>query len=237
MKTCCPKCENSHLYHLKDSRAECSSCGLRFSPKKIHQSYQYLNVFIQHYSTKDAALSCGASLPTIQSYFNLFRTLLPSFLEQIYQKNSATYREYEEYLFLPNSKRKKKQFLIQGIGIMALYGKGGVYTLLLPEHWKNLEPNIKENPDFIQTLANYYQWNKIVRIDSKTTPIGEFWHFLENFMKPYHGVREEYFGLYLKEAEFRFNYNKEKQAHHMMCLWKRHLKQKFMKQEQQLLQA
>lgn len=237
MKNLCPRCFNSHLYFLKDGRVECSSCKLRFSQTKIQKSYQYLDAFIQKLSPKATAAILHSSLPTIQSYFALFRTLLPPFLEKIYQKNSSTYREYEEYLFLPDSKRKKKEFLVQGVGIMALFGDGGVYTLLMPNHWKNLDTSIKENPDFIETLAHYYQWNKIVRIDSKSTPIGEFWIYLENFMRPYHGIKDEYFDLYLKEAEFRFNYSKEEQAHHLMRLWRDYLKQKFTKQEQRLLQV
>lgn len=225
MQINCPYCDNSHLYKLKDGRFECSNCKHRFSKKKIEKSFQFLDAFINGLSPKEASAFCGATLPTIRSYFNLFRSLLPAFLDEIYQQESSSYNEYEEYLYLPASMRKKKECLIYGIGIIALYGNGGVYTLLMPDHWKNLDEETKKNPDFIQTLAHYYQWNKLVRIESYNTPIGAFWLFLEEFMKPFHGIKEEYFGLYLKEAEFRFNYTKEKQAHHMMRLWKSYLKQ------------
>jgi len=226
MKKSCPYCNNTHLHLLGDGRLECSTCKTRHSPAKIQKNLLFLDAFIQKKSPKEAAIFCQASLPTIHSYFALFRSLIPQFMDKIYQKNSATYREYEEYLFLPNSKRRKREFLIHGIGIMGLYGKGGVYTLLMPNHWKNMDKNTRSNPDFIATLAHYYQWDKLVRIDSRSTPLGDFWLFLEDFMRPYHGVKEEFFGHYLKEAEFRFNFTQEEQAHHLMRLWREYLNQK-----------
>ena len=226
MKQSCPYCENTHLYRLKDGRLECSTCKLRHSPEKIQKGYFILDACTKELSPKDASLSLKTTLPTILAYYGQIRSLLPQFLEQIYLKESSSYREYEEYLFLPKYKRNKKDCLIEGVGIMGLFGKGGVYTLLMPDHWKSLDSNIKMNPDFIETLAHYYQWNKLIRIDSRQTPIGKFWHFLEEFMGKFHGIKEDYFGLYLKEAEFRFNFTKEEQAHHLMRLWKEHLKQK-----------
>jgi hypothetical protein len=226
MKTFCPYCENTHLYILGDGRLECSTCKARYSPKKIQRNLILLDAFIHQITPKDVAQTTNISLPTIHSYYGQFRSLLPKFMDYIYQKDSATYREYEEYLFLPNSKRGKQEFLIQGIGIIGLYGKGGVYTLLMPNHWKNMDKSVKNNPDFAATLAHYYQWDKLIRIESRDTPIGKFWIFLEDFLRSFHGVKEEFFGLYLKEAEFRFNFSKEEQAHHLMRLWKKDLKQK-----------
>lgn len=218
MKFSCPFCGQYHLNFLNDGRLECSICKIRHSPKKEARVKTLIKSFCEELSPQKIALEQNLSLPTVQNYYAKFRSLLPKFLEDIYHKKEESYNEYEEYLFLPKYKRSKLDYIAEGIGVIAFYGKGGVYTLLMPDLFQNQSSDKSLKVKI--SLAHYYQWHKIIKIDSRKSPLCEFWKFLEEFMKSFHGVKRNNFGLYLKEAEFKFNFTKEEQVLHLEHLWR-----------------
>ena len=46
----------------------------------------------------------------------------------------------------------------------------------------------------------------------RKTKLYDFWKFLEENLKKYKGVEQDNFFYYLKECEFRFNYDKKEQT-------------------------
>ena len=97
---------------------------------------------------------------------------------------------------------------------MAMNYKDYVYTLLMPDYYRFYKHRLgadRVNDALHVELASYLQWNKIAKLKSFENPLKEFWFFLEEFMTKFKGVKREYFSDYLKEAEFRFNFTKEKQ--------------------------
>jgi len=50
----------------------------------------------------------------------------------------------------------------------------------------------------------------ISKLKTIENTITKFWRFFEIFIRPYKGVKSEYFLSYLKEAEFKFNYTKKR---------------------------
>lgn len=204
--TPCPFCGHTHFYPLKDGRLECTTCRHRYTPAKQAQLQKLLEAFLAQHSPKNTAQVLGLSLPTVQKYFAHFRSLCALSSETLYQENRGAFNEYEEYLFLPFSKQKKAHHITEGIGIMGLSTGTIVYTLLMPDHMHTYDAQARHDPAFIQTLNNYYQWHKISKFNTSSTPLSRFWIFLEEFMRGFYGVKRDYFGGYLKEAEFRFNH-------------------------------
>jgi len=220
--TPCPFCNHTHFYPLKDGRIECTACRRRHTPAKQAQAQKLLEAFLDQKSPQCTVQTLGTSLPTVQKHFTLFRDLCALSSEALYQKNGGAFSEYEEYLFLPLSKQKKPHYITEGIGIMGLSTGEIVYTLLMPDHLHTYDEQTRHDPVFIQTLSNYYQWHKISKLNTSNTPLSRFWIFLEEFMKGFYGVKRDYFGGYLKEAEFRFNHNSAIQKEVLTKTWKEH---------------
>jgi len=220
--TPCPFCNHTHFYPLKDGRLECTACNRRHSPLKRAETLKLLDSFLAQDKPKSAAKTLGLSLPTVQKHFAHFRHLCTLLSEELYQNNAGNFSEYEEYLFLPASKQKNPHYIVEGVGLMGLSTGKIVYTLLMPDHFHTYDAQVRANPEFIQTLESYYQWHKISKFNTSNTPLSHFWGFLETFLKGFHGVRRENFGVYLKEAEFRFNHDKETQKRLLTRAWKEH---------------
>ena len=223
MKHTCPFCDTHTLYHLNDGRLECVTCKRRFSPKKQQKNRQIIDAFLKGLTAKETSLVYKISFPTVFEKYSLFRQLITLYLEAIYRQKDETFSEYEEYLFLPRSKRGDPKFLLEGIGIMAMNKKEYVYTLLMPDHFNRYQYQyLQDGIEHVanKELASYLHWNKISKLETFDTPLTKFWYFLETFMGKFHGVRREYFSDYLKEAEFRFNYTHDEQEKILIKLWK-----------------
>jgi transposase-like protein len=60
-------------------------------------------------------------------------------------------------------------------------------------------------------LSKYLRFNKIAKLQKSQNTITAFWEFFEKFITRYKGVSQENFIYYLKEAEWRFNYEEREQ--------------------------
>jgi len=224
MKTICPQCQSKKQYHLKDGRVRCATCKHRYSPAKQRRSQHLIEGFLDELTPKECAQKYGQSFPTVFERYTLFRQVITLYLEHIYQYKGATFSEYEEYLFLPRSKRENPKFFLEGISIMGMNQDNYVYTLLMPDHFYQYQHHYEK--DALKEVASaelssYRHWHKISKLKTFDTPLTKFWHFLESFMGRFHGVKRVYFTDYLKEAEFRFNFSKNEQKIILTELWKR----------------
>ena len=57
----------------------------------------------------------------------------------------------------------------------------------------------------------FWIYLQMVVLTKQNFLLSDFWHFLENWLDHFKGVKKENFIYYLKEAEFKFNYDKEEQ--------------------------
>jgi transposase-like protein len=160
---------------------------------------------IESFCSNINALECSSALSvnyrTVSNKYHLFRQLIATYLQNLYENKAHDNSSYEEfYFFTQRQKEKKEKSLYEAINIIGFYSNGLVYTLLMPTLPKsNLE---KEDKNFEKFLS----WHKLQSQDAYATPLKIFWSYLEQNLKKYKGMKEENFFYYLKECEFKFNF-------------------------------
>jgi hypothetical protein len=135
--------------------------------------------------------------------------------------------EYDEFYYLPQTKQKKARFFLDAVGIFGMvYEKAWVYTLLLPDQLTPFKRLLEDesNPHVDnEAYARYLNHHKVTHINSFEHRLGTFWDYFKTFMCASKGVKKENLFYYLKEAEFKFNYTKEKQKEILRGLWRENM--------------
>ena len=73
-------------------------------------------------------------------------------------------------------------------------------------------PNLKHRRESnSEGFEEYLNWHRIYSKESYKTKLYDFWKYLEENLKRYNGISYENFFYYLKEYEFKFNYDKQNQ--------------------------
>lgn len=201
----CKNCNNKTFYNLRDNYIKCKKCAKKYSLKKLEKDNIILEAFCNNQNALEVSKKLGFNYRTIKDRFDEYRYKIAIYLEEQYNNSIKDYSEYEEfYYFKQKDKNKKKKSINQAINIMGFYSNEKVYTLLMPK----LKSSIFEEDKSFDTYMNWY---KIHSQKSYQTNLKKFWTFLEENLKKYKGIEEDYFFYYLKECEFRFNYKKEEQ--------------------------
>jgi transposase-like protein len=181
-----------------------------------------IECFIDNNSANECATLLGLNYLTIAKKYQKLRLLLITHSEALYAEQTETFSQYDEYYYLPTCKRGNNKYLFDSIGILGMvYGKR-IHTLLLPDQFAHLK-NLDENSIEKETYARYLNQHKMAHYKSFDNALTRFWKFLENWMDHFKGVSKENFMYYLKEAEFKFNYDKEEQRLILETLWKKNL--------------
>lgn len=197
----CQNCKNTTFYTLLNDYIKCKTCAKKYSLKKLGRDEQIIIKFCENKNALEVAKELELNYKTIKDRFNLYRKKIAIYLEDEYNNSIKEYNEYEEFYYIKErEKRKKKKSLGNAINIIGFYSNGRIYTLLMPKI---------ENRGFIieTNFIQYLKWHKIHSKNSHQTKLNEFWKFLEDNLKKYKGVDEENFFYYLKECEFKFNYD------------------------------
>lgn len=165
---------------------------------------------IESFASNINALECSKYLnlnyKTVLSKYQLFRQLIAAHLQNIYESSVWDNTSYEEfYYFTQRQKEKRKKSLYEAVNIIGFYSNGLVYTLLMPTLPKT---NVEEED---KNFEKFLSWHKLQSSNAYTTPLKVFWHYLEQNLKPYKGMKSENFFYYLKECEFKFNFLVSKQ--------------------------
>lgn len=201
----CQNCNNTTFYTLANDYIKCKTCAKKYSLKKIQRDELIINKFCENKNALEVAKELELNYKTIKDRFDIFRKKIAIYLEEEYYNSIKDYNEYEEFYYIKErEKKKKKKSLNEAINIIGFYSNGKIYTLLMPKVG-NRAFDIETN--FIQ----YLKWHKIHSKNSHQTKLNEFWKYLESNLKKYKGVDEENFFFYLKECEFKFNYDNNKQ--------------------------
>ncbi|MBU1927640.1 transposase [bacterium] len=206
----CIYCNNKKLYELKSGQLKCSQCKKKFSPKKIQTDLTLIECFCNDLSVNAAAKALHLNYATVKVRYELFRNLIASFSEQEYQDKNV--KEYDEYIYLPQSKKKIKENIFDAQNFLSFHYDDKIYNLLMP----NLKVYKKQFLDdgaqtiYFKEFSKFMMHNKISKTQKRENSITKFWLFFEESILKYKGVNDDNFINYLKEIEFKFNYNTEK---------------------------
>lgn len=201
----CPNCNNNTFYILANDYIKCKICAKKLSLKKIEKDRLIINKFCEDKNALETAKTLDLNYKTVKDRFDLFRKKIAIFLEEEYHNSIKDYREYEEFYYIKErEKKKKRKSLSEAVNIIGFYSNERIYSILMPKVG-NRAFDVEDG--FIQ----YLNWYKIHSQNSHQTKLSEFWKYLESNLKRYKGFEEENFFYYLKEYEFKFNYNKKEQ--------------------------
>jgi transposase-like protein len=207
----CRKCGNESFYELKNSHIKCKKCGKKYSPKKIKRQNDIIECFTQNLTALECSKKTSLNYITVKKYYEKFRIKLSSYLEENFQGKSVL--EYDEYIYLEKSKNKNKRYIFDAVDFLTFHYEDKVYNLLLPnlDKYKNELISDGANEAYYKEFSNFMMFNKISKLQKKDNLIVKFWNFFEKEILKYKGVKKENFFYYLKEMEFKFNYDKQTQ--------------------------
>lgn len=207
----CSYCNSKQIYHLSNQHIKCAQCHKKYSPKKLQRDFDVISLFCQNMSAKQAQIQLNVNYMTIQKRYSLLRKIITSFLDKEYKNKKNRSTEYDEYIYL------KSNNIYDAQNFLTFIYDEKVYNLMLPSLYK-FKTYDKSNKD----LEKFLFLNKIAKLQSKNSRITQFWFFLENTLKQYKGIGSKNFIEYLKEVEFKFNYQKIEQENILKELWIKH---------------
>lgn len=207
----CIYCNNKKLYILKTGQLKCSACKKKFSPGKVQKELGIIRCFCDDRTANQTAKELSINYVTVQKRYELFRSLIANFLEDVYKDKSVT--EYDEYIYLPQSKKKRKENIFDAQNFLTFHYDDKIYNLLMPnlKQYKNQFEDDGANEIYFKEFSKFIMMNKISKTQKKENIITRFWLYFEESILKYKGISDENFFSYLKEIEFKFNYDKEKQ--------------------------
>lgn len=207
----CIYCQHAKLYELKSGQIKCAKCKKKFSSKKIKTDLELIGCFCENLTVNEASKRLSINYITVKKRYELFRTLIANFLEEEYRNKPII--EYDEYIYLEKSKKKVKENIFDAQNFLTFAYDDKVYNLLMPNlnRYKNqfLEEGTEEI--YFKEFSKFMMFNKISKTAKRENLITKFWLFFEKSILKYKGINHENFFYYLKEIEFKFNYEKEMQ--------------------------
>ncbi len=200
---------NAPLYLLNDGRVKCSACAARYSPKHINAIRHLIRCFCNDLTAHEAARELKNTYVTVSKYYKQFRSLAALACERDYEAQRQNVGEYEEYLYLEHSKRQRKEAIFDAHNFITFDYGDKVYNVLMPSLAKYKEQFLDDGLESVyhRELSRFMRQSKIIKIKARYNTITAFWEFFENFILRYKGISTTYFAYYLKEAEFKFNYD------------------------------
>ncbi len=105
----CPYCHSKRLYTLQNDYKKCSSCGRKFSPKKLHTDNTIIEFFCNNINANKCAKILNVNYRTVQNRYILFRKLIATHLEELHYNMPVDNSSYEEYYYFTNNQKKNKK--------------------------------------------------------------------------------------------------------------------------------
>lgn len=208
-KKACIYCNAHKLYRVSKTQYRCPHCKRTWSHQKQQQEASILEAFLNNFSAKKASTELHLNYATVQKRYEKYRLIL-SLESQKFYHISAACEEYDEYYYLPSSKKKNAEHLFDAIGILGMLYDDKVHTLLLPDHFETLKYDDVAMQEK-EAYAKFLHQHKIAHLESFDSKLDHFWRFLETSLHRFKGISKANFIYYLKEVEFKFNYTKDEQ--------------------------
>jgi len=216
----CPYCNHDIIYALNTSQKKCAKCLRKFSEKKILFEKNIINLFCENYTVNRCVKEKAHNYITVKKKYENYRKQIAIFLEDEYKSQEV--KEYDEYIYLEQSKQKVKENIFDAINFMTFNYEDKVYNLLMPNLHKYKNQFLDDGADetYFKEFSKFMMLNKISKIQKKENIIASFWIFFEESILKYKGIDKENFFYYLKEIEFKFNYTIEEQKNILHTLVK-----------------
>lgn len=233
----CPRCNFTGWWHLSTGQKECKNCGLRryfrnsrlFDQTRIspYWKWRLIELFAFGISAYRLRFQVPYSLKTINKWFRLIREGIYEQSVKELQSLSGTI-EMDETLFGGKRPGKRGWGATGKHVVFGIYQRNGkVLTFPITSRAKEtIRPLINQHT---KSGSLYYtdDWfayaylpirgTHVVVTKDKGVPKGRdhlngiegFWSYAKHWLYHYRGVSKEYFHLYLKEVEWRFNRREE----------------------------
>jgi transposase len=232
----CPRCQHRRIHRI-ENRYRCKRCRYKFddftgtylakiriAPNITSHMLYLFSLGVPAYRTRFHA---GINLATVQHAFRVFR-------ESIYDSSIVDLKlsgklEMDEALFGGHRKGKRGWGAEGKTLVFGIYKRNGrVMTFPVPDRkYDTLMLLIKKHTkkgslyytDDYTAYASLdmrgkhkvvsHGMEEYVRDDAHINGIEGFWSYAKMWLYHYRGVPRQYFQLYLKEIEFRFNNREE----------------------------
>lgn len=204
----CLFCNSKQLYILKNGHIKCGKCKRKISLIKYQRDKDVINAFCSNLSVLQASKKLNLNYVSIQRRYKELRSLILTYLDENETLKEMLSSEFDEYVYMKN----KNIYLAQNF--LTFHYENKIYNRMLPSLYK-----YKSFDNDKDELSKFLFLTKIAKLKSKNSLINEFWEYLENFLKKYRGVQNENFIFYLKEAEFKFNYEVKTQEEILLKLY------------------
>jgi transposase-like protein len=203
----CPACLNQKLYSLANGYKKCAVCKKKFSPEKRKRENAIVECFCQNKPANLCAKELGVHYLTVEKRYRLFRQIIARFMQDEFDNKTQTIA-FEEYIYLPRSKRGKKEAIFDGINFLTFNYDQKIYNILMPDLTRYKTPFLADGLEevYYKEFERFLRYGKI-QSNSVDPLIRSFWDYFEEFLLQFKGIKKENFFFYLKEAEFRFNFD------------------------------
>jgi len=207
----CIYCNHEKLYELKSGQLKCAKCKKKFSAKKIKTDLELIECFCENLTVNQASKKLTMNYVTVKNRYKLFRQLIANFLEDAYRDKTVV--EYDEYIYLEKSKKKIKENIFDAQNFLTFHYDDKIYNLLMQNlnRYKNQFLDDGMEKVYFKEFSKFIMFNKISKTQKRENLITQFWLFFEESILKYKGVSGENFFYYLKEIEFKFNYEENLQ--------------------------
>ncbi len=206
----CLYCKN-FVYTLSDGRVKCSNCHKKLSINKINKIMFIIECYINNESALSISKRTKISYVSVQKYYAILRSISAKICENEYENIRASSCEYEEYYYLENSKKLKREAIFDAHNFLTFDYNNHIYTILMPslQQYKKqfFEDSIEGS--YINEFKKFKRNSKIIKVDNHFNNIVSFWEYFEKTILKYKGVKNESFIYFLKECEFKYNHSKE----------------------------
>jgi transposase len=189
------------------------------------QQDQLAALFVAGSTARTAADLCGVNPKSAVFFFHRLRTLIADRLAESAPFGGEV--EIDESYFGGHRKGKRGRGAANKVAVFGILKRGGkVYTMVAPNlQRQTVMPVIRAKviPDSVVYTDSYNLYdvldvsefrhrriNHSVRFVAERTNhingIENFWNHAKRTLSRYNGIPRKHFDLFLKEAEFRFNY-------------------------------
>jgi len=205
--TRCLTCNNS-LYRLGDGRVKCSKCHKKTSLSKINRAITLIQCFVENENALALSKRLKISYASVQKQYDSFRILCAVICEEEYENMRSMQCEYEEYFYLEDSKKTKREAIFDAHNFLTFDYSNHIYTLLMPSLHQYKTQMLQDSVEdaYINEFKRFKRESRIIKVDHHFNNIVKFWDYFEKNILKYKGISDEKFAYFLKEMEFKYNH-------------------------------
>jgi len=166
-----------------------------------------MECFCKNKTANECAKELGVHYLTIEKRYEVWRQIIARFMQVEFENKNQTIA-FEEYIYLPHYKRGKKEAIFDGVNFLTFNYDHKIYNILMPDLSRYKSSFLADGLSdvYYKEFERFLRYGKI-QSEHIDPLIRAFWDFFEELLCRYKGVKKENFFYYLKEAEFRFNFD------------------------------